>query len=158
MHSQQRPLSPTYQGTAPKSSRLYQQLLQNNYLHDTLYSNSDHANPIKFTPANYNQPQPNYNPASPRLTPADKHPQGSNPFKTFDLCNKGSIQATQSLNSNYCITENENEENSTVNLYSLSRNQIEMDLELSSNHQTTKLDIDDQPEPPSSQPILPALN
>jgi hypothetical protein len=42
-----------------------------------------------------------------------------------------SNQATQSLSSNYCITEHENEENSTVNLYSLSRNHIEPDLDLS---------------------------
>lgn len=53
-----------------------------------------------------------------------------------------SNQATQSLSSNYCITENENEENSTVNLYSLSRNHIEPDLDLS-HSPTAQIDPDD---------------
>jgi len=43
--------SASYQSTAPsKSNRLYQQLLNNNYLHDHLYSPShDQPASIKFT-------------------------------------------------------------------------------------------------------------
>lgn len=43
--------SPTYQSTPPnKGNRLYQQLLNNNYLHDHLYSPShDQPASIKFT-------------------------------------------------------------------------------------------------------------
>lgn len=76
-------------------------------------------------------------------------------FKGFEpSVGRMSNQATQSLSSNYCITENENEENSTVNLYSLSRNQIEQDLDLSRSP-TAQIDPDESiPSQASAQPQL----
>lgn len=136
---------PTY--TQPhhhKNSRLYQQLLTSNYLHDHIYHPQEHNHPasIKFaSPLNNHKLLPTF--ATEKEDKNTHSPRYSNLLKSFESVAKTSHQATQSLGSNYSIIEMENESYSTLNLYSLSRNHIEPDLSLSSNNITEKLNHDD---------------
>jgi hypothetical protein len=119
-----------------KNNRLYQQLLQedspNAFPHTQTHQPS-HAATIKFArpgPSVSITKEPQY--AQEREEFSPKLPRNGGLFKMFEpSVGRISNQATQSLSSNYCISEHENEENSTVNLYSLSRNHIEPDLDLS---------------------------
>ncbi len=101
------PHSPTYQSPShpSKTSRLYQQLLQNNYLNDHIYHPNTPAT-IKFaSPATIKFNTPNYQDSTGNSDrdienySSSKYP---NPFKTFES-GKMSHQITQSLPSNYSI-------------------------------------------------------
>jgi hypothetical protein len=133
MNQYQQPHSPTYhhQKLFSKNNLIYQQLVQEDYLNDHSYTQTkektSHAAQIKFSHApSYPikiAKEPEY--AYEREDFSPKLPKSNNLFKGFEpSIGRASNHATQSLSSNYCITEHENEENSTVNLYSLSRNHI----------------------------------
>lgn len=115
-----------------KNHRLYQQLLQEDIPAASSPSHP-HAATIRFAKPSTipilipNNTSQHYSPEREEFSP--RLPRSGGLFKGFET--KISNQATQSLSSNYCITEHENEENSTVNLYSFSRNHIEPDLDLS---------------------------
>ena len=79
-------------------------------------------------------------------------PRHQNLFKSFETNHgKGnSFSYNKSYPETFSILEHENEENSTINIYSLSRNQIDSDLSLSSNNVTVKVIPE---EAQSSQPF-----
>jgi hypothetical protein len=139
-----------------KNNRLYQQLLQEDI--PAASASHAHAATIRFAkpptlPALTTPPQhhsPEREEFSPRL------PRSGGLFKGFET--RISNQATQSLSSNYCITEHENEENSTVNIYSFSRNHIEQDPDLSRTPTTPRDPTDSRHTTTSpTTPITPIL-